>query len=176
MTDEEKLRIFKSHVAPPKFVERKWLQEHVRHRQNGNTYYSPCPICGTDDHCLCEAPPYFENDKENPYVVRGPFRALVTHCHVSGKMLLIKEMDILGVIEKEEKEFAALLDRWHGKIPERLTPEEAFTLRTQEGVPEAILETKVEDTDKFYLLLKGHRQKSGNVFRKEIFGGEDAGP
>ena len=152
---ERELEIFKSHVAPQKFVERQWLVEHRHGQDDDAIYYLPCPICGQSDHCLTERRP------SSP----------VAHCHVTGKMLLIQEIDIVAVMEKEEREFIEQVKEWKGKLPEKLTVEEAFTLRTQNGVPAELLELRVDDSGAFYRRLEEHREtgKAGKKFRSEIF-------
>jgi hypothetical protein len=85
------------------------------------------------------------------------------------RMLYIREPDVLSILEKEETEFRTLLESFKGKIPDKLTPQEAFILRTQDGIPPELLEMRLDNTVEFYRLLEEHRAKSGNTFRKEIF-------
>jgi hypothetical protein len=85
------------------------------------------------------------------------------------KMLYIRELDVFSIMEKEENEFKSLLESFKGKLPEKLTPQQAFIYRTQDGVPAELLEVRLDNTVEFYRLLEEHKAKSGNTFRKEIF-------
>ena len=156
MTDEKMMALFRKSIAPQKFINRQWLLEHYHHQDETRIYYLPCPICGQDSHFLTEG-----------RLSHG--KAPVVTCVFAMQHLIIQEPDILGIIENEEREFRSLLERWAGKVPEKLTAEKAFRLRTQDGVPQEVLEMRVDDLQAFDQLLEDHRKKSGNVFRKEIF-------
>jgi hypothetical protein len=149
-------------LATQKFVDRKWLADNFYRQDEDFIYYRPCPICGQENHSLIER-----------RLTKG--RAPVVTCPFAVKFLMVREPDVVGIIEKEEKEFMELLQRFDakiesGRIPEKLTPEEAFRLRAEEGFPREILETRVDDLESLDRLFEEHRKKSGNVFRKEIFG------
>jgi hypothetical protein len=156
--DRYQLDIFKNGLGAQQFVDRSWLVEHWYRQDDEHIYYRPCLVCGTDDHGLME-----RRDAGD----LG--RALVAYCPIVLKVLIIQEPDIIGIIEKEERGFRALLDKWEGKIPPTLTPQEAFRLRTEQGVPFELLEDRVQDASLLAALFEQHRMQSGSKFRETIF-------
>jgi len=72
-------------------------------------------------------------------------------------------------MEREERDFSKLIEKWRGKLPERMTPEEAFRFRTQDGVPLEMLEERV-DMEKLNVLMEEHARLSRGSQEKRIFG------
>lgn len=156
MNDDEIKRRWREAVAFPQQIEREWLLDHCTGHDEHWNFYRPCPICLDHTHTGQER--------------RLPGgKGLGVYCPVTEAFRVIKAIDIIAVIEKEERKFNALLERWKGKIPERLTAEEAFLLRTEQGVPEELFLERMEDEARYQALIEAHRVTSGDAFRKSVF-------
>lgn len=161
MTDPARaLSLFRAHLAPRKFVTREVLHEHPRTQDAEHIYYAPpCLVCGESGHCTTEA-------RSCP----GDATASVVHCWEHDQILLIKELDIMETILAEETKFQALLDKWEGKVPSSVTPEEAFRLHTSQGCPLEWLEDRCSDLAALRTLMEGHSNRSrGNKPKATIF-------
>lgn len=67
-------------------------------------------------------------------------------------------LDVVGVIAREEEAFIALMVRHSHLVGKSVTAEEAFRLRTEQGVPVEMLD--VDDSAEFERLMGAHKDKS----------------
>ncbi len=119
--------------------------------------FHACP-CGGIDHYAMRA-------KATRFSPPG----YVLNCFITNQIWMIKQPDILSIIEQEEVKFLSLLKKWEGKLPEHCDALAALKLITEQGVPREMVETRCADASALDVLLEEHRLKSGNSFRKEIF-------
>lgn len=137
-------------------VAESWLQSHVVAQDDEHTYYAPCLLCAAGHHMSRR---------------RGVPEAVVI-CHITERFMVVRpDIDVLRIIDEEESRFMQLLTNWNGRLPDMLSAEDAFRLRTEQGVPVEMLEDRVTDLSAFRAMLSQHSARSGSgaSFRREVF-------
>ena len=131
-------------------------------KRDQHNHYYVCPCGGTDHYAMRMIAPKVVAAPNKVALDNGwPAKAPILNCYQTDKFWIIDD-NVVNVINREEKKFNALLDKWVPLLPTEMTAAQAFDYHTSKGVPFELVEILV--TDKFGLdsLMREHREKSHN--------------